>query len=62
MIVKSELLGVAGTFGQGLIVIRKNSFLTTWLVSVSSWWIESGAMKIIFGVLSSISKIAPTST
>ena len=61
MIVKSELLGVAGTFGQGLIVIRKNSFLTTWLVSVSSWWIESGAMKIIFGVLS-ISKIAPTST
>ena len=61
MIVKSELLGVAGTFGQGLIVIRKNSFLTTWLVSVSSWWIESGAMKIIFGVLS-IRKIAPTST
>ena len=50
MIVKSELLGVAGTFGQGLIVIRKNSFLTTWLVSVS-WWIESGAMKTIFGVL-----------
>ena len=58
MIVKSELLGVAGTFGQGLIVIRKNSFLTTWLVSVS-WWIESGAMETIFGTKS---KIAPTST